>query len=350
MGPPGSFGICWFHTLPTVGGGWFGWSVLQASIEKSFAPMRNLLSSLFADSNIVRHTPSMKETASMIRSTRLGQLALGLVVLLAGSASLPAVDLYVLSNDNFTGNASATDFGRVDSATGAYTSIASLTGNIWNLAWNPNAGNFFATAGSNSSTNLRTLTTTGTLSYPLGTIGNGVYGMAYRTTNSTLYGYDYNADATGTINSSNGAWTQLNGSPGTSANTPLGGRYSIMNDVMYFAGNLSTDGIGTMGYTNTSTYQQIAANSTYANIVLANDGTTMYGIFGDGIAGNQKLYTINTATGAMTDGPMISGTGIGTRFHGAGIVPVPEPSTYALCAIATGVMAAIARRRKARRA
>ena len=174
--------------------------------------------------------------------------------------------------------------------------------------------------------------------------------MAYRTTNSTLYGYDLIADATGTINSSNGVWTILNGSPGTSTGPPLGGRYSIMNDVMYFAGLLTPSGIGTMGYTNTSTYQQIAADATYANIVLANDGTTMYGIFGGGTAGNQKLYTINTATGALTAGPTISGTGLGTFFHGAGIVPVPEPSTYALAAIATGVMAAIARRRKAARA
>jgi hypothetical protein len=31
-------------------------------------------------------------------------------------------------------------------------------------------------------------------------------------------------------------------------------------------------------------------------------------------------------------------------------VSVPEPSTYALAAIATGVMAAVARRRKARKA
>jgi hypothetical protein len=30
--------------------------------------------------------------------------------------------------------------------------------------------------------------------------------------------------------------------------------------------------------------------------------------------------------------------------------PVPEPSTYALCAIATGVLAAVARRRKAKKA
>ena len=285
----------------------------------------------------------------MIRSSLLGRWALGLLVLLAGSASVPAVDLYVLSNNNPQGGASVTDFGRVDSATGAYTSIASLTGNIWNLAWNPNAGNFFATEGANSAT-LRTLTSTGTLSSSLGTIGKSVYGMAYRTTNSTLYGYDYNADATGTINSSNGAWTILNSSPGTSMSAPIGGRYSIMNDVMYFAGNGGGGPIGTMGYTNTSNYQVIALDMTYANIVLANDGTTMYGIFGGGTAGNQKLYTINTATGALTAGPTISGTGLGTYFHGAGIATVPEPSTYALAAIATGVMAAIARRRKAARA
>lgn len=279
-------------------------------------------------------------------------VALSLLVLLAGSASLPAVDLYVLSNGSSAGPAPATDFGRVDSATGAYTSIASLTGNDWNLAWNPNAGNFFATVGTSASTNLRTLTTTGTLSSSLGTIGKNIYGMAYRTTDSTIYGYNSTDNDTVTINSANGAWTILNGSPGTSAPAPLGGRYSIMNDVMYFAGNFSTPvaGIGTMGYTNTSTYQQIAADATYANIVLANDGTTMYGIFGDGTAGNQKLYTIDTATGALTAGPTISGTGLGTYFHGAGIVTVPEPSTYALAAIATGVMAAIARRRKARMA
>ncbi len=78
--------------------------------------------------------------------------------------------------------------------------------------------------------------------------------------------------------------------------------------------------------------------------------TPPYRNFGNGTAGQQKLYTINTATGALTAGPTISGTDLGTYFHGAGIVPVPEPSTYALAAIATGVMAYLARRRKARTA
>jgi len=55
--------------------------------------MRNLLKSLFAGSDNVRSTSSKKETASMIRSTHLGQLALGLLVAFAGSAKLQASDL-----------------------------------------------------------------------------------------------------------------------------------------------------------------------------------------------------------------------------------------------------------------
>jgi hypothetical protein len=86
-----------------VGGGWFGWSVLQAFIEKSFAPMRNLLKSLFAGSNNVCSTSFMKENASMIRSTRLGQLALGLLVAFAGSAKLQAADLNFLAHAGLQG-------------------------------------------------------------------------------------------------------------------------------------------------------------------------------------------------------------------------------------------------------
>ena len=65
--------------------------------------MRNLLSSLFVDSNNVRHTSSMKENASMIRSTSLGQMALGLMALLAFAApSLPAADMLYVTLDNMT--------------------------------------------------------------------------------------------------------------------------------------------------------------------------------------------------------------------------------------------------------
>lgn len=172
--------------------------------------------------------------------------------------------------------------------------------------------------------------------------------MAYRTADSTLYAYDYNADDTGIINTANGAWTVLNPNPGVFSNVPMGGRYSIMNDIMYFAGDFATDSIGTMGYTASSTFQSIAANGIYANMVLANDGTTMYGLFGNGTAGQQRLYTIDVATGALTAGPLITGAGLGTYFHGAAIIP--EPSTYALGAIASVTMAWLARRRTRRTA
>jgi len=234
---------------------------------------------------------------------------LTLIALGCVSPMTHAADIYVLTNNEIIVGSTNTNFGRIDTTNGAYTQIATLTGDVWNLAWNPAAGNFFVTEGTGTAATLRTLTPTGTLSASLGTIGKSVYGMAYRTSDSTLYAFDFVTDDTGTINTANGAWTILNINPGATSGAPIGGRYSIMNDTMYFAGNFLTDGIGTMGYSSISTYQQIAANAVYANMVLANDGTTMYGVFGDGNASQQRLYTINVGTGAATAGAFITGTG-----------------------------------------
>lgn len=261
-----------------------------------------------------------------------------------------SIDIYVLTNNALVNGSPSTNFGRIDSATGAYTSIASLAGDVGNLAWNPVAGTFFVTAGLNSTTTLRTLTTTGTLSSAIGTIGDEIYGMAYRPTDSMLYAISYNSDATGTIDPSNGIWTQLNASSGLSLGMPSGGRYSILNDTMYLAANYSpVPGIGTMGYTASSSFQSIATNSLYQTIALANDGVNLYGLTGNG---TPRIYTIDPGTGSLTSGALISGAGLGSRFHGVGvaIVPVPEPSTYALGVIASGVLGCVARSRKARKA
>ena len=292
---------------------------------------------------------------------RITALLLGFVLTCVNMAS--AVDIYVLSNNDIYDSSSNTSFGKIDSTTGAFSQVGlvSILPNTENLAWNPNASNFFVTEGKSTATTLRTLTTDGTLSSQIGSpIGKTIYGMAYRTSDSTLYGYDYGTDETGTISPTGGGFTLLNLFPGVSSNIPIGGRYSIMNDTMYFAFNDNANGagFGTIGYSASSTLQTITSNALYQDMVLANDGTTMYGIAGNSTSGQQRLYTIDVATGTLTSGPLITGTafdrdsglGLGTYFHGAGIVPVPEPSTYALAAIATGVMAAIARRRKARKA
>jgi outer membrane protein assembly factor BamB len=79
-------------------------------------------------------------------------------------------------------------------------------------------------------------------------------------------------------------------------------------------------------------------------MTLAYDGTTLFGL------NNGSLYTLNPTTGAYTGLGTVTGLANKDFFGMSVPVAVPEPSTYALAAIATGVMAAIARRRKARRA
>lgn len=268
-------------------------------------------------------------------------LTLGLSARNAG-----ALEIYVLTNDNSDTNATNTNFGRIDTTSGAYTSIASLSGDVWNLAWDPALGQFYVSV--DFSTALATLTTGGTQSTTLGSTGRVLYAMAYRTNDNTIYGYEWVNNRTGTINPANGAWTSLSNVSGT-ANSPGGGRYSIMNDTIYFAANGGTGGqLATMPYTAITNYPIITSDNLYSYMALANDGTTLYGIYGNGNAGQQRLYTINTSDGTLTPGPLISGTGLGTYFHGASTT-VPEPSALVLFAIAMGLAALLTHRRRLNR-
>ena len=289
----------------------------------------------------------------MIRSSRLGQLALGLLVLLAGSASLPAADIYVLTNNSDGNTPPPTNFGKIDSTTGAYTNIASFNLNLQGLAWGNSGQSMYvwdSTTGANSSP-MMTLTTGGTLSASIAT-SKSPSGAAYRMTDSTMYVMGIVSEKSSTVNLTNGVVSTLNATR-YKVNNPSGGAYAILNDTLYFAySDYSVSGsgrFGTLGFGAGGTFSQLSADPLYGKMNIVSDGTTLFGIYGNGSAGQQKLYTINPATGALTAGPTISGTDLGTYFHGAAIVPVPEPSTYALAAIATGVMAAVARRRKARK-
>ena len=63
-----------------------------------------------------------------------------------------------------------------------------------------------------------------------------------------------------------------------------------------------------------------------------------------------QTFTATSASQTLSFSPTGSGTGGFALLDGVSLhevtIPVPEPSTYALAAIATGVMAALARRRK----
>ena len=279
----------------------------------------------------------------MIRSSLLARWALGLMVLLASSASLPAVDLYVTGWDN---DVQRNVFGKVDSATGLYTELNSDIGGgfdfTYGLAWNPGIGKFNTLRQGGS---FSTITTTGTVGSVIASGLNSNGYLAYNQVTSTMY--SANPSALNTLNPATGAQSNI-GSPG------LFDVYgsAFVNGTMY--GTTMTVDLITFqfdfryGSFNLGTGAFAAINPsddpTYRNMKLAYDGTTLFGL------NNGSLYTLNPTTGAYTGLGTVTGLANKDFFGMSVPVAVPEPSTYALAAIATGVMAAIARRRKARRA
>ena len=275
----------------------------------------------------------------MIRSSLLARWALGLMVLLAGSASLPAVDLYVTGRDR---DAQKNIFGKINSATGLYTELNSDIGggftNTSGLAWNPNISQFNMLRDDGT---FSTITTTGTVGSVIAT-GLTKGSLSYNPASSTMY--SANPSALNTVNPATGARSNI-GNPGV--DSVYGSAF--VNGTMYvttsffspFSNSYGSFNLGTGAFTAITP----SNDSTYDSMRLAYDGTTLFGLKAGG-----SLYTLNPTTGAYTGLGTV--TGLANKGFYAMSVPVavPEPSTYALAAIATGVMAAIARRRKARRA
>jgi hypothetical protein len=229
--------------------------------------MRNLLKSLFAGSDNVRSTSSKKETASMIRSTHLGQLALGLLVAFAGSAKLQAIDLI------FTAQEVGAD---VVTSVSGFVNTTGLT----NTGSANGRGRFAGTFIGGS-----VIQVGPSLSYNNwgGVTGSAVFGSGSQTFATTNTG---NNAGIGTYSSG----------------------FVLFLPQTYVSG------------------ASMSGTSTYTGKTLADLGMT--------------VGTYNWTWG--------SGANAGTAQ--LTISAVPEPSTYALAAIATSVMAYLARRRKARTA
>ncbi len=296
----------------------------------------------------------------MLRSHRLATLVLGFIAAVSGAQ---ASDIYVLTGTDMGWTNSPTDFGKIDTTTGQYSLIKSgVAGSnlVEGLAWNPNAGNFYTTENTSSNTTLRTIELNGNLSSQIGAnVGRQILGMVYRPSDNLLYAYSNQANTqnTGTISPTNGGYSVLNNNTGWRFYGPEGGRYALLNDTIYMAaGTASSAVFGTVGWTSTSTFQQIVQNNISFNAAaLATDGTTLYTVdAGTGTNASPAIFSIDLATGnrLLVKGIYNLPNGNNTLFYGAAFVgstnPVPEPSTYALGAIATGVMAVVARRRKAK--
>ena len=256
---------------------------------------------------------------------RNAALALAFLAVFAAAAS--AGTIYTTSyNGYFSGS-----FGKLDTATGVWTSIKSdpLSGDApHSLAYDGSGG--FYTAGTYYT--FHSVTTSGVTSQ----IGSSVSNYGMSSGNGKMYAYDYGSDALGTINTATGAFTMI-GNSLLNSGAPIGGRLAFQNGTLY--GAVKTSGIGKFGTFNTSTgvFTATATDTIYASTLLASDGTTLYGLNGS------NLYTLDPATGGVLTTTGLTGVPAET-WSGAAFGPVPEPATMSLLAL--GGLALLKRRRK----
>ena len=282
-----------------------------------------------------------------------------LMLALAQSHGSNAADIYLLADVTpLKTSTRITQFGKIDSTTGVFTQIAADVSNgflIGNPTWNPTANAFYVTSQNEGTVTLNTLDTSGTLSGSIGTLAaNGVFGMAYNMADSSLYAYE----STGVGITSAFSYAIIN--PATAGSTvlttlpkdfgaPETGIFAIHQDTLYSSQTrLSGAGqFGSYGFTAGSNYQQIGSdNSNFANMSLASDGSTLFGVHDDG--SSFKLFTINPATGALDAGIDITGMSSGSKLLGVGAISVPEPGTCMLALIGAAMLAAKARLRRRR--
>ncbi|MCY2935274.1 MAG: hypothetical protein WCJ40_16020 [Planctomycetota bacterium] len=284
------------------------------------------------------------------------QLALGLgfwlCVMLGLSQSIEtnATDIYVLADVTQPKSPFKSQFGKIDSTTGAFSQISADVASgfyLGNMTWSSAANAFFVTSNNISVQTLRTLSTSGTLSNSIGNLSGAVYGMAYNTADSKLYAYQQTASANySTINPATASSSVLT-TPIAGLGSPTTGIFAIQQGTLYSSQASSVGQFGSYGMTAGSTFQQIGSNdSKYAHMSLASDGTTLYGVYG--LSGTNTLYTINPATGALSTGINITGMSNVNEFLGAGAIAVPEPGTCMLALLATAMLAAKARLKRRR--
>lgn len=268
----------------------------------------------------------------MIRRILLAGAVLAAPLMFADTTQAGPI-IYTIGSNSAIGLGGGTILGQIDVATGTYSVIKSpISGStaFENLA--PAAdGTFYSWAGGR----LYSVDTTGT-AVAIGSnqsVAN-MYGLAYRPSTDTLFGYWWNSDNFGTVNPDTGVWTQNVPRIGFSnISAPSGGRLAVLNDVLYATGNsrLKTIAWGTYAQTTVG-----SLNAAFSDMSLATDGTTLYGVTGTHATGGAALYTVNTTTGTLTKLSDLTGSSLPLYFMGAGMndaPAVPEPGSLALISL-----------------
>ena len=195
----------------------------------------------------------------------------------------------------------------MDTATGIYTQIANdiLSGYVPHSLTSDGAGGFYTEGGFT----LWAVNASGIAS-DIAPCGAKMYGMD-RSSDGTIYGYNYNDDNLGKVTTT-GVWNPIGASSSFSGD-PVGGRLAFMNGGLY--GTIS-DAFGAFDL-GTGFFGKIATDDIYQSMVLASDGTTLYGLSGN------SLYTLDPTNGSY--GSPLTITGLDEPvWTGASFAAVPE--------------------------
>ncbi len=163
-------------------------------------------------------------------------------------------------------------------------------------------------------------------------------------------GSDVVMTGSGSVNTAglslNGA-AQRAGSVSPSTNTFTVGSPNTISELVWsgLTGTPPSFGTGSNTLASSGTGDTFSVNN--SNIYVPFSYTSGAALSGQSTFASQTFSSLGLTTGSYT---WTWGSGANTGSAVLTIGAVPEPSTYALAAIATGVMAAIARRRKARTA
>ena len=262
---------------------------------------------------------------------RLSRIACSSLMLLALAAPLPAADILYVTLSNNTIVSYDTTSGVGSTIAASVNTFASTTLNVpYGLAFD-SSGNLYA-ANYNDST-ISKFNASGGYVSNINSDLVAPYGLAFDSSGN-LYASNFD----NTISKFNAAGTFL-----SQINSNLNGPQALAFDSTgnLYAANLSN-----------STISKFNSSGTFLSQINSNLGRPQ-GLAVDS-TGNLYAANFNTNTISKFDssGTFLTSwsTGSTPNFLAFKPVTVPEPSTYALATIATGVMAYLARRRKARTA